>query len=699
MKSALFVMVTAACSGRAPAAEPASDPAAAPSGRPVAGAASVRCPAPGPLAATIASLSGPAAPPDPLGQLNGAAKPRVIALALADTLDCADRELRVAVLKVVQRGGATLADALPAVARWIGHPDRYISMAALAAFESLALGEDRPAGDATRLLLVPLAQTNRVDRLPLLRVLADIHPTLDAYPWFAEALRDADVSFRQTAVEGIAAMLDEPPATLPDSLLTTLIAATADPDERVRSYATYALGKTRDPRAVAVLSAAFDRAVQAYRAEDGSYVHAVPDDARIVLAGAIGQAAGAAHHLQGKLSQLLRSTVPMEVLAAAAYALGSIGADAPDAIAELADAYTMPYEGLIESMPSDGREELRAAAHSALQRLGARNPTAVSRALLATRRDRDAAALQLACELHASPIAVAPVLVSALRNREGYYLIDACLGTKRSLASAAIPSLIAHARSTDVGLFPSAAYALGSLGSRAGVPVLITVLARTHRERPSNDRESTAITVLNALARIGPGARVRDALVPWLSDEVVGPTAAVALIATGTDAELGVKQLAAALASPQSVLRYRAALELGKVITDERVAALRAPLAALMGDDRAGNAAIAAICKLGPAAAPFLPLLRDRMRVAHRISPVLAEALLQIGPAAAAAFPELVAALENDVPPRREEALPVLAMIMRETPGGDARLRAALADDPPQVRRLGERAIALAQAP
>jgi HEAT repeat protein len=279
----------------------------------------------------------------------------------------------------------------------------------------------------------------------------------------------------------------------------------------------------------------------------------------------------------------------------------------------------------------------------------------------------------------------------------GFHLIDRCLGGRRSLASAALPSLIAYARSTDAGLFPSAAHALGELGSPAGVPALIAVLARLRSEPEHNDRASEAIAVMHALARIGRGARVRDALLPWLAEDVVGPTAAVALIATRADVELGVQQLAAAMASGHDVLRYRAALEIGEVITDERVVALRDLLAGLMVDPRAGNAATAAIYKLGPEAAPFLPILRNQLRGGKRIPPAMADKLLQIGPAAAAAYPELVAILENEA--GGESVIPVLAMILRATPGGDARLRAALADDSPRVRQLGERAIALAQAP
>lgn len=673
----------AACSGGAPAAGPAASPGA--------------CPRPGPLAPVIAELRDATRVNHVEGALSDLAKPRPAALALADALGCADRALRLGLLQLIERGGYSYSEALPAVARLLDDPDREVRAAALAALDRVGIAGDSPAGDGTRALLARFAHAARADQLPLLLVLGHIRPTLDAYSLFAQAVGDPDVAFRRAGADGIAAMVYARVAALPDSLLATLTAATRDGDEVVRARAIQSLGELHDPRAVAVLAAQLDRAVETYRPTDGSYILGDPAkvDERVPLVQAIAASGQLAHAQQGKLTAVLRSRATMDVRDAAAHALDQIGADAPATIEALADALTLPDEHLIERMRSDGREDLRRTATTALEHIATRNRAAVVRALLA-RLGRHELALQLACASHAPPELVAPAVVQALRRGEGLGLIDLCLGNQRALAAAALPSLLAAVRASDVARRQNAAIALGELGSPLGTTAIMTQLGRLRGAARYGDRSRDAIEAIHALVRIRPDPhRVREALAAWLADPEVGGAAAAGLIVTRADPELGIQRLAAALGSTAQRAQYTAAVALGAIITDERVAVLQAPLAALMTDRDSSvrDAATGAIAGLGPAAARFLPILRDQMRRepggAWR---AIAPALLKIGPAAAPALPEVVSIFERGEGSAHFE--PVLAMILRATPGGADRLRAALADDSIVMRQSGERVIA-----
>src|SRR6185436_11313476 len=134
------------------------------------------------------------------------------------------------------------------------------------------------------------------------------------------------------------------------------------------------------------------------------------------------------------------SDVDMALRTAAAGALGTIGADSPAALDALAVALTMPGEFLIESMPSDGREDLRSSAWTALERIGASHADAVARAVVA-RLGHDERALYAACTNHPDPRIVAPAVVSVVKRELEAGLIAACLGERRSLAAAALPTL------------------------------------------------------------------------------------------------------------------------------------------------------------------------------------------------------------------------------------------------------------------
>jgi len=321
------------------------DPAVAPSA----------CPRPGPLATGIAKLRDDNQGYDPLASLFSVAAPHQVAVALADALGCADRAFRLVLLSVLQREGAEVAAALPAIARWIDDPDRETRVAALLALRYVGAGGDSPAGDGVRALLARLAHVDRGEQPELLVALGDLRSP-DAYPRLALALRDPDVAHRRAAIEALAPLVRSHAAVLPD-VFTILTTATADRDPQVRSYAFFEIGELRDARAVRFLSARLDRSG--------------PDQAGVV--NALAACGRLARPVQARLAALVRSDVDMALRTAAAGALGTIGADSPAALDALAVALTMPGEFLIESMPSDGREDLRSSAwtgslHTIMQR-------------------------------------------------------------------------------------------------------------------------------------------------------------------------------------------------------------------------------------------------------------------------------------------------------------------------------------------
>ena len=111
-----------------------------------------------------------------------------------------------------------------------------------------------------------------------------------------------------------------------------------------------------------------------------------------------------------------------------------------------------------------------------------------------------------------------PVLLAFADRHAPIYLPYAA----QSGGEAAIPALLARLRSTEPGVRTSAIYALGSTGSRAAVPVLISLLnvAIPSSENSSSDDAVTANAALEQLTheyidRSSPGPWVEQARQRW----------------------------------------------------------------------------------------------------------------------------------------------------------------------------------------
>ena len=646
-------------------------------------------PAPQPAAcvnpAIIDTLRDPIRHGSTLEQLYTQMRPRRVALALGAALDCGDKPLRLGILRVIEREGLKLDAVMPALARRIDDPDRELADAALVALERVGVAGDTSSGDATRALLARLEHLVAApERTRVLLLLAQI-ATAEAFPVLARSLSDPDVEMRRVTLVALYRIVDRAPGELPPSAVDTLIEATKDRDPSVYRGTMRTLGRLRDPRAVKFLSDAL---------EDPTADHEI-------VATALAEAGPHAREAQARLAAIVAADdQPMAVRTSAAYALQASGADSDRAIVALATALLLPPEHLIETMKSDGREDLRSTAERALKALAAApaSKRRVARVLLARMGTNDDA-LEILCEKDPEVELIAPKLVAlSHRGQSMGPWIAHCLGDRAGLAKGALPDLVKQTRDPDPYRRAAAAVGLGALRSRSAVPALVAQLTRRRRGHREDDHDATA--ALRALAGIGAKAD-RAAIGAWLDRPCIGAAAAVTLVATGTDVAAGTRRFDELLDSLDPDERICAVTELAEIVGDERFSAQRAKLGALIGDrnGKVRQAAVIAAGKLGPAAEPFLPALIARLQQVDSYGEwhAVPEALVAMGGAALPAFPDIVRAVVRGGGNDRT-LLPALASIIRANPETAAQLRAALADEGYLVRLQGEHAIEMAKA-
>ncbi len=379
---------------------------------------------------------------------------------------------------------------------------------------------------------------------------------------------------------------------------------------------------------------------------------------RAEAANALGSLGADAQPAVAQLTQLL-SDPNRTVRAKAARALVEAGPDAvPALVSALKDKKSRPYaaaaltevrpipdaavNALIDNL-KEPEPEQRGAVQSALITLG---PVAVG-PLIGTLKDktrRDSAALTLG-RMGKSAEAALPDLMEGLNDPDATFRISSHQALVH-MGPSAVPQLIQALKDPSDRVWYSAVLALGKIGpaAKSAVPALM--------EAMKSDNKGLRILALNALVRIEPDHRAIDArveeIVPVLADSLRHAEPAlrlwscVCLGKIGRGAKPAAPELAAALKDKDLRVRIQAAMALGQIGPDAKDASKSLIEALADAPVPLRAAAVAALARLGDGVAEQLTAALKHRQDSVRSG--AADALVRIG---LPALPAVIAALRD----------------------------------------------------
>jgi HEAT repeat protein len=478
-------------------------------------------------------------------------------------------------------------------------------------------------------------------------------PVGDIVKSLSAALKDDKMEVRQQAAEALSWI--GPPAR---PAVPALIAALKDDESKVVRKACQALSFIGDGSAVPALLATFQGDRAEVVAEAGRALWRLGPKAEQVVPALLPMAQGpidkSAHP-----RALLASFGPRAVLVLEK-ALRDEKAERREAAAEVLGRIGPPARTAVPALIAALKDKSSTVALTAAMALAQIDATRAVPAvpLLADSLDVPGAAVALA-NIGPDARAAVPALIAALKPRKDVANQDAFrAGAPLALArigTPAVSDLIEALKDKREGVAPLAGGALGWIlpPPKKAVPAL--------REALKNDRANAAIYA-HALGQLGSLARpaVPD-LTDLLTDSAVRSVVALAMV--GIDADQASKVVALLLKDAQAT------------------------------DEKQRQAAILALARLGPAAAPAVPslagLLKDPNVAFRRLSLFL---LGEIGHASRSALPALIAALSDsdnevrasaahlleEIGPEASEAVRALIANLR-VPQMEVRARAASA--------------------
>jgi HEAT repeat protein len=570
------------------------------------------------------------------------------AVEIGRSLDATrDPAQQKALIDRLYTGGMSSGPAAPSRARALRMPSKEVRLAALAALYNMGAA----AGAASVAPLVAaLADPDAEIRAGAARALG----TLGSWIWQEVPEHVAASLAAQVAQQPLAALTADPQQPLEVRLQAAsalaqmpvtagiapaLVAGLAFGDDDVRVQICRALVRARAPQAVPPLEA---------RLRDATA------RVQVAIAEAL-LAAGASKHAVQRLRRLLvEPGVDMTVRAKAAYVLQDHPADARPALRELLQAAFMSQEALIESMPSDGREEVRQWAVKAVDRIGAPAVPFILPYVRAEPRGASAAeqrrrAIDRLCALGPAARAAVPTLMPLLASRDGQTRGDVarCLVGNIRVAPAQIaPKVLPLLSDRDRWVVSEVVRATNALGPSAA-PALPRL-----RKLARDGEASVRAAALDTIGAIGVGgASARPELDGALADPdtTVHTAAALALVKTRADPARGLQRLLDLLAGPNP--RRDAAWRLGELASQpERKQVLSALVAALGTTNPGHHEAVAhAIAAFGEEAAPvaLVPLTKALERDWYGLSKEACGALASFGPKILPAVPALVQTLAS----------------------------------------------------
>ncbi|HEX6834987.1 MAG TPA: HEAT repeat domain-containing protein, partial [Polyangia bacterium] len=473
---------------------------------------------------------------------------------LLGALGDADADVRAHAAESI--GRHRLVDAVARLTTALGDPDAHLRAAAAEALGAVLAGPgandpSKDAVHAVETLERALGDGEHEVREAAVGALGRMPPTLGKRTAVALTgrLDDEAAGVRQRAAEVLGRM-GEARAVVP------LLSRLGDPTREVRIAALEALAALGDPRAVPAIV---------------RLIHDPADDVRAAAIGALGRLQ--ARPAVAPLVDVLARGQPDALRARAAFALGQIAraVSAPEAV-----------DALIAALD---RDELAAAAHEALVRVGPRAVAPLAARLADERPDRAALYVDLLRELGSKEAAAVatPVLLDELgRGRMPEEPIVDALGAMLRAPGKhderLMVTLVSLLRAPSGAVRRHAAEALrGSVDARA-----ISALAAA----VGDDEREVRVTVIGELGRLG-AKEARPELERALasSDE---ETAAAAARALGQLGDRGaVEPLVAALGRSERRVRREAADALARVADNAALPSLLRAVRTAAPDRRA----------------------------------------------------------------------------------------------------------------
>ncbi|REJ64572.1 MAG: HEAT repeat domain-containing protein [Planctomycetota bacterium] len=281
---------------------------------------------------------------------------------------------------------------------------------------------------------------------------------------------------------------------------------------------------------------------------------------------------------------------------------------------------------------------------------------------------------------------VVPPMIEALKDEKTAYWAVLVLHDVGPEAKAAVPAMLELLDAGQPETQLRVVEALGDIGDPAAIPKLIEVL----QGHPSK----IEIVAAHALAKFGPAAKdAEELLVKGVEegeaeDDVVKQTVyahSLAMIFPDDEARKtkAVELLVEMLKSDEARLRTAAAEALVLLDADPRI--VRKPMLAALAsaDEESRQAMLSTIARLGE---KVVPRLREALKNPEG-RPYVATILGEIGPDAAPAVPDLVAALEGESADVRAQILFAIGNIGEGIAPAMSAAQAALADEDVAVQR------------
>ncbi len=358
-----------------------------------------------------------------------------------------------------------------------------------------------------------------------------------------------------------------------------------------------------------------------------------------------------------------------------------VRAHAAMALGQLGDAAKPAADALAKRM-TDEDEDVRRMVVVALSKIKPGKEKVVP-LLTAALADKDPHVKLRAVRVLAErgPAIVEPMIV-ALGDKKTAYWATLVLHELGPDAKPAVPALLKVLDDGDPETQLRVVETLGLIGDEAAVPKLIEVL----KDHPFD----IEVVAAHALGNIGPGAKdATEALEAGLTseDKILQTVCAHSLAMIYPDdaarKQKAIDLLVAALKHEEQHVRVIAARELIKLKPDPEM--IREPFLAAFetASDETRRAMFAAVATLGEEVIPrFQRALKE-----PAVRPYAAEALGEMGAAAAVAVPDLIAALEGESAIVREAILRAIASIGKGVGAAVPAAKAALADEDEDVRR------------
>jgi HEAT repeat protein len=582
--------------------------------------------------------------------------------ALIIALEDNSLSVRMSAAEALGKIGPEAKEAVPALIRTMEDKSSNVRRSA-----AEALGQIGPeAKNAVPSLISALGNQNWRVREGAAKVLGRFGPEAkEAVPALIIALGDNSHDVRMSAAEALGKIGPEAKEAVP-ALLRTL--GYKSRSGRINRLAAEALGKIGPEAKNAVPSMISALGNQNWRVREGAAkVLGMfgPEEAK--------EAVPALMRALGDEMWLVRE--------AAAEALGKFGIEAKDVVPALIIAL------------GDEIWKVRRTAAEALGKFGPEAKDAVP-ALFAALVDENSQVSKSAAE------ALGNIVKKAVPAR------NLALGDEHKDV---VPALLLRALGNEIGLVRKdavpaliralgAAEAPGKIGKPA-VPALIRVLENKHKKLYI--RQSAA----EALGKIGHEAREAvPALLRVLGNKVLGQSAAVALIHIGHETKDAVPALIRALKNKSLSVRKSAVKALGKFGSEAKQAV--PVMIDVLGDKNSDydvrKLTATALGEIGPEANAAVPALIIALMGGERqLAAKAAEALIQIGPEAMAAFSESKAAVptllhwlgDKNSEVRKLTAIALLGGIGPEAKAAVPALIIALGDESGDIRKFAADAL------